>query len=448
MAVARVFSYGIEELDELLGRIEPGTMLLIEGRPGTGKTSLALSMMCKNALIYGYKALYITLIETPEKIIRKARKIGCSIEDAMGKGLIKIFKPPLIADKELTNLISKLIIEEGFGKGYDLVIVDNITTPLGLLETYAEQRAWIQTVFYDLVSRNRGVLVFIAEVFEPKFTSLFLAEYVADIVIELKYELGPMGTYERKILVKKHRFRPINTASIPFDIGSRGPIILNHIAKEKREKLLMKRKPVRIRCKPLQEIIGDKIEPGTLIFILNKKPSHIALSKYMLAEILKHEISEGFSIGFITYGKDIAEYIASYLKKQREIFSKYKIVVLDPTLVSPSAINKVIYELIVYEGVDLLLISGIERIIDITGIELLKPYIAYSMKLQKLAGVTTIRFYNLYSPSRIPLQYLAWSDIVIIIDIDEEGKIYYQIKRTGKEIVKIYNEELSKCIEF
>ncbi len=449
----KIFSYGVDELDELLGNIDPGTMMIIEGYPGTGKTGLAISMMCKNAYKYGHKTLFITLVETPEKLIKKAEKIGCNIKDAIEKGFVKIIRPPLLADRELTNLISELIIEEGFGKGYDLVIVDNITTPLKLLKTYTEQRSWIQTVFYDLVSKNQGVLVFIAEVMEPKPTSLFLAEYVADIVMELKYELGPMGTYERRIIIKKHRFQPLNIASYPFDIGSHGFIILNYVAKEKREKLLAKRKPLRVSCEPFQKIIGEFIEPGTSIFILNKNPDYIVLPnqlyKYMFITAIKHTATNGLRLGLITYDRDIAKHITSYFEKHKEIPSdKYKIVVLDPTLVSPSTINRVVHELIVYEGVDLLFLSGIERIMEITGFDLIKPFIAYVMRLQKLTGVTTIRFYNLYDPSRMPLQYLAWSDIVITMDIDEEGKTYHQIKKTGKGTLKIYDEEFSKCVEF
>ena len=101
--VAQRVSIGVAGLDEILkGGLTPDRIYLLEGNPGTGKTTLALGFMLQGAKL-GEKCLYITLSETAEELRAIARSHGWSLEQ------IEIFEltPPeakLDSDQNYTLL--------------------------------------------------------------------------------------------------------------------------------------------------------------------------------------------------------------------------------------------------------------------------------------------------------------------------------------------------------
>lgn len=80
-AIAARLSVGIQGLDDiLLGGLNPNRIYLLEGDPGTGKTTLALQFMLAGAR-RGEKCLYITLSETAEELRAVARSHGWSLDE-------------------------------------------------------------------------------------------------------------------------------------------------------------------------------------------------------------------------------------------------------------------------------------------------------------------------------------------------------------------------------
>ena len=72
-------STGIPGLDAILmGGLERQQLYLIEGTPGSGKTTLALHFLMEGARL-GEKCLYITLSETARELRRVAVGHGWSI---------------------------------------------------------------------------------------------------------------------------------------------------------------------------------------------------------------------------------------------------------------------------------------------------------------------------------------------------------------------------------
>jgi DNA repair protein RadA/Sms len=73
-------STGIGELDRVLGGgFVPGSIVLVGGDPGIGKSTLALEMLNKVGLS-GRSVLYVTGEESPEQVKMRAERIGVSSE--------------------------------------------------------------------------------------------------------------------------------------------------------------------------------------------------------------------------------------------------------------------------------------------------------------------------------------------------------------------------------
>src|SRR5436305_998545 len=71
---------GIPGLDEILcGGLPPDRLYLLEGNPGTGKTTIALQFLLEGVR-NGEPCLYITLSETADELYGAAQSHGWSLE--------------------------------------------------------------------------------------------------------------------------------------------------------------------------------------------------------------------------------------------------------------------------------------------------------------------------------------------------------------------------------
>src|SRR5262245_41933769 len=79
-ALATSISTGIPGLDELLiGGLTPNRMYMVEGSPGTGKTTLAVQFLLQGRDA-GEKTLYVTLSETVNELKAIARSHGWTLD--------------------------------------------------------------------------------------------------------------------------------------------------------------------------------------------------------------------------------------------------------------------------------------------------------------------------------------------------------------------------------
>jgi circadian clock protein KaiC len=78
--VARLASTGIAGLDDVLGGgLTPERLYLVEGTPGTGKTTLGLGFLLAGAA-EGEPGLYVTLSETEKELRAVAATHGWSLD--------------------------------------------------------------------------------------------------------------------------------------------------------------------------------------------------------------------------------------------------------------------------------------------------------------------------------------------------------------------------------
>ena len=96
-------STGSEGLDDILGGgLDANRMYLYEGRPGTGKTTIALQFLLAGAQL-GEQVLYVTLSETERELALVAKRHGWSLD---GIEIFELVSPEITLDpaRELTIL--------------------------------------------------------------------------------------------------------------------------------------------------------------------------------------------------------------------------------------------------------------------------------------------------------------------------------------------------------
>ena len=113
MADKRVTT-GIKGFDEMLGGgLVPGSMVLVRGAPGTGKTSLALQFLIHGAAKHNEPGLLISFEEFPSSLYRDAEALGWDLKELEESGKLhlmftspEVFLASLEApDSQLNHLI-------------------------------------------------------------------------------------------------------------------------------------------------------------------------------------------------------------------------------------------------------------------------------------------------------------------------------------------------------
>src|SRR3984893_120463 len=98
---------GIPDLDLILGGgLEPGSLVILAGAPGTGKTILAQQICFANATPE-HKALYYTTLSEPHiKLVRHLEPFQFFKPALLGKSVDFIHLGELVADRKSTRLNS------------------------------------------------------------------------------------------------------------------------------------------------------------------------------------------------------------------------------------------------------------------------------------------------------------------------------------------------------
>jgi circadian clock protein KaiC len=121
-------SFGIKGLDDMLfGGLLPGSANLLEGAPGTGKTTMAMEFIYNGITQFNEPGLIITFEEFPQQYYHDAMQFGWDLKKLEDQGKLKVvFSDPETTLKEFDNVDGTFIniIEK---MGIKRVAVDSMT---------------------------------------------------------------------------------------------------------------------------------------------------------------------------------------------------------------------------------------------------------------------------------------------------------------------------------
>lgn len=214
-------STGSADLDLVLGGGLPaGTLQVLAGAPGTGKTILAQQICFANATPERKALYYTTWSEPHDKLLRHLSPFGFFDRSALGDSVEFIHLGDLAAargDQGIESVATELV-RRSFEARPALVVVDSSKA----LHDVAGERGFRQAV-YDLASRigfSDAVLLFVGE-YTPEEIENGPEFAVADGIVRLTSE--PDGAFDRRWLrvIKMRGSSPL-TGRHSFEIGPGG----------------------------------------------------------------------------------------------------------------------------------------------------------------------------------------------------------------------------------
>ncbi|HXS42877.1 MAG TPA: ATPase domain-containing protein [Stellaceae bacterium] len=160
-------STGSAGLDDILcGGFDPNRMYLYEGRPGTGKTTLALQFLLNGAR-QGERVLYVTLSETLPELQLVAHRHGWSLD---GIDVFELVTPETTLDpaRELTILhpaelelgeTTKLVCDKVAGLNPARVVFDSLSEMRLLAQSALRYRRQVLALKHFFASRDCTVIL-------------------------------------------------------------------------------------------------------------------------------------------------------------------------------------------------------------------------------------------------------------------------------------------------
>lgn len=273
MAADDMAGTGIPGLDRITnGGLARGHLYLVEGKPGTGKTTVGLSFVLEGAR-RGEKALYITLSETEAELRLSARSHGWTIDPVV---TVHELVPPetLFEPEAAQTLLYPSDLELGATTRMIFDLYEQTRPERIVLDSLSEIRLLAQNPL-----RYRRQILALKHYFARSDATVVLIDDLAGAgadrtvhslvhgVLHLEQRTPDYGAARRRARVVKYRANPYSGGDHDMRIRT-GSIEVYPRLDQRGEMAPFKREPTTSGIDELDALLGGGIERGSSTLIL------------------------------------------------------------------------------------------------------------------------------------------------------------------------------------
>ena len=264
---------GIEGLDDILaGGLSRGHMFLLEGEPGTGKTTVALQFLMAGARA-GERTLYITLSETERELRQGAKSHGWDLDENIH--VFELTPPENLLDTEQHQSLlhssdlelgesTKQIFEEVERIKPTRVVLDSLSEIRLLAQSSLRYRRQILAIKHYFVRYDATVLLLDDLTTESNDKTV---HSVAHGVIRLEELTPSYGAERRRVRIVKYRGQKYRGGFHDFTIVEGGVKVFPRLVAAEHRGTYTRRQ-LSSGIAQMDALLGGGIETGSSSLIL------------------------------------------------------------------------------------------------------------------------------------------------------------------------------------
>ncbi len=393
---AESISTGVDGLDQVLGGgLTPGHMYLVEGTPGTGKTSFALNFLMAGARI-GQKGLYITLSETESELRQTARTHGWSLDGlefyelvssiAMSADVEQTILHP--SEVELGETVGALIEQIGQVQP-DRIVLDSLSEMRLLAQDPLKYRRQVLALKSFFSSRDCTVLLIDDKTSDPGDLQL---HSLAHGVITLTQSVQPYGAERRAMRIVKMRGRKYQGGSHDFAIKT-GQVVVYPRLVAADHRSSFDAEPVSSGCEEFDALLGGGLSAGTNTLLVG--PSGVGKTTTSISLMLT-ALKRGQRCGYFLFDEGLGTFLRRAQVLDMDLTSyidsgQLQIFQIDPSDLSPGEFANRVVDLVQHKDVSMIAIDSINAYLhSMSGSSHLVLHMHELLMYLNQAGVVTI----------------------------------------------------------
>jgi circadian clock protein KaiC len=203
------------------GGFPAGSLILVTGNAGSGKTILTAQYLYHGAKNLGEPGVYASFGESRGVFFENMKKMGMDFEQLEKEGKVRFLELMIAKEEGLGDIFTSIFDETRAIKAKRLVI-DSFSVVTQAFTDKLEARILMHTVLSKLPRLGAVTTIIVGERlagFEPR--TIGMEEFVADGIIALN-SYPERGYLRRNLQILKMRGSKINTVVHSYDIDDRG----------------------------------------------------------------------------------------------------------------------------------------------------------------------------------------------------------------------------------
>ncbi|RLF13376.1 MAG: hypothetical protein DRN06_08735, partial [Thermoprotei archaeon] len=436
---------GIPGFDEITnGGFIRGSLILLAGNPGTGKTSFSAKFLYEGITRYNEPGVYVCFAESKEKFFRYMNKLGMNFKSLDELGMFKFLQMPTVVDsKMMGEIVTEILGAVDLIKAKRLVI-DSIT-PIIQLESPIGVRSMLHNALMNFSHTKNLTTILIADLpFGEKKVGYGVEEFIVDSVILLRLDYRSGRPTKRYIEVVK--MRGVNLSTVIYEYS---------ILPNKGFKVYPPLNPGEVKIDPkrrlstgiegLDNILGGGIVRGLSNLIVGPPGS----GKTMICLSIAAEVTlRGESVLFISIDRPVSQLEFALSSMGYDVVALkekgLRIMTVPSQKVSPYNIIEDLYRMQKLEGY--VILDDVCSIRRSLGEDVFMHIVEELVNFFKVNGITSI-FCLTENPTRwkdIPLSVIMDNILILDVNIANEGPLKRSLRvlKAGMNNVDFRGHEL------